>query len=137
MHFTPEPTVDITSAFGEEVLQYIPFCRGKQFGGSARWTNVLGFAAACTVVFINDDVHHSDDLHVLFSLPGGSFYFQKAAYDHEINQCVELLELAFGTPHSDVDHCANGDVAMVFKGVAPLARQRILDDNRKNMLSSV
>jgi len=137
MHFTPEALTDINESFGQEVLHYIPFCRGKTFTGESRWTNVIGFPVGCAVIFINDNNHHSDDLQVLFSLPGGSFYFQKAAHDHEINTCVEAIERAFEVGHSDVYYAENGDVSMVFKGIAPIVRHRILSDHRKHLLSAV
>lgn len=137
MYFTPEPLAQIDEAFGMDVLHHIPFCRGKTFAGDSRYTHVLGFPTPCMVMFINDVAHHSDDLHVLFALPGGSFYFQKEDYDHEIDQCVALLEQATETKFSDVDYCSNGDVAMVFKGGAPIIRKRVLSDHRRHMMRAV
>lgn len=137
MWFTPEPTAKLDESFGMEVLHHIPFCRGKSFTGDTRYTHVVGFPTPAVVVFINDDNHHSDDLYTLFSLPGGSFYFQRAGYDHELDQCVRLLESGFDTTFGEVAYCENGDVAITFPGAAPITRKRILDDNRKNMLSAV
>lgn len=134
MYFTPDVLVEIDESFGMDVLHHIPFCRGKTFTGDSRYTHVLGFPAACAAVFINDVELHSDDLHVLFALPGGSFYFQREGYDHEVDQCVKLIENAVGVSFSEVDYCSNGDVAMVFEGGAPIIRKRILEDHRKYLL---
>lgn len=136
MYFTPEPLAVVDESFGMDVLHHIPYCKGKTFTGAGRYTHVLGFPTACMVVFINDDQQHSDDLHVLFALPGGSFYFQKEDYNHEIDQCVELLELTLEVKFSDVKYCSNGDVAMVFKGGSPTIRKRVLDDHRKYMMKA-
>jgi hypothetical protein len=140
MYFTPEPLIKMDESFGMDVLHHIPFCRGKTFSGDSRYTFVLGFPTACMAVFINDVEHHSDDLYVLFSLPGGSFFFQNEfgrCYKHEITQCVQLLEGAFETEFSDVTYCSNGDVAVVFKGAGPIIRQRVLSDHRKYLMSAV
>lgn len=134
MYFTPAPLLIIDESFGMDVLHHIPYCRGKTFTGSCRYTHVLGFPTACMVVFINDSEQHSEDLHVLFALPGGSFFFQNKfgeCYNHEITQCVNLLEQALETKYSDVEYCSNGDVSVVFKGGSPLIRKRVLDDHRK------
>lgn len=140
MYFTPEPLVAIDESFGMDVLHHIPFCRGKTFSGDSRYTHVIGFPAACMAVFINDVEHHSDDLYVQFALPGGSFFFQSKFgkdYNHEINQCIVLLEGAFETKFSDVEFCSNGDVGVTFVGAAPIMRQRVLGDHRKHLLSAV
>lgn len=140
MYFTPEPLSVIDESFGMDVLDHIPFCRGKTFTGNTNYTHVLGFPVACMVAFINDTEHHSDDLHVLFALVGGSFFFQNKfgeSYKHEITQCVNLLEKTLGTTYSDVDFCSNGDVSVVFKGGSPIIRKRVLDDHRKYMMKAV
>lgn len=136
MYFTPEPLKHIDESFGMDVLHHVPYCRGKTFTGDSRYTHVIGFPTPCCVVFINDPEHHTDDLFCQFALPGGSFYFQREGYDHEIDQCVRLLEAAFEVKFSDVEYCSNGDVGMTFKGAGPIIRQRVLSDHRKYMLSA-
>lgn len=134
--YTEEPVVTLDQSFADEVLHFIPFCRGKSFTGETRYTHCVGREKPGCAILINDPDHHSEDLYMVFRLNGGDFYYRKG-YDHPINTELAFWAEAMGTEPTDPQFTMYGDVILTFKGQSNFVRSRILENNQRASLRAV